>query len=139
MKRKFVTLPLLIIGLLSLFALRSHSQELTAEKSNALQKCVKDFLAGNGCEDVFACTFEGKFQQQPPDAQRVRALFEHSQVVFGKIIVLNNGDAVVLGTTKVDQGLMDGKPLIFQFAHTFVLQEKQPKQWKVKIWHSSYR
>jgi hypothetical protein len=130
MKRAFFTLPIFLIGLLLLFVSRSYSQDATVERSDAIQKCVKEFLAGSGSDEVLAYTSGGKFQEQAPKAPAIKEAYKNTQVVFAKAVFLSSGTAVVLATTKSAKGMDQ--------LHTFVLQEKQPKQWKVKAWHTSH-
>ncbi len=95
MKRSLVRLLALSIGVLLTAFPQSKTASSTAQGLKTIEGCVKEFLAGKGCDEVMAYTSGGTFLEQAPSAPVVKEAYKNCEVTFLKGLTLNNGTAAL--------------------------------------------
>jgi len=130
MKRSLVALAFLLIGVCVALFSQTTSDIMPSEGAKTIDDCVRQFLAGNGCDEVLAYTADGNFQEQAPTPRVIKDRYRNCKLIFLKGLTFENGTAALFAKTKMSKGPDQ--------LHTFVLQRDQAKQWKVKGWHISH-
>jgi len=130
MKRSFVILLVLVVGVVLTASSQTRLRHPVSDEEKAIDICVKEFLAGKDCDDVLAYVSGGVFQEEAPSPRAIRERYKNCELIFLKGVTMNNGTAAMFVKTKMRRGPDQ--------LHTFFLQLNRDKQWRVKGWHTSH-